>query len=86
MRRTQIYLTEEQDVRLRDLAHDRALSKAAVIRQILDAALDPDSSAERDRALIRATAGVCAGYPDWSEWLADVRGVAADERLRSLGL
>jgi hypothetical protein len=37
-------------------------------------------------AVVKATAGVMADYPDWPEWLASVRGKGADERLRGLGL
>ena len=74
MRRTQIYLTEEQDERLKRLAVDRGASKAEVIRSILDREFDAEGAGDDDRAVIRATAGVCAGYPDWPEWLDDVRG------------
>lgn len=87
MRRTQIYLTEEQDARIGDLAAARGESKAAVIRGILDAGLDV-RSAEADAALaITSTAGICADYPDWPTWLDDVRSSAgADARLGALGL
>jgi hypothetical protein len=87
MRRTQIYLTEEQSARIARLADDRQVSKAEVIRGILDEALgvrelDDDAA----RAVIEATAGLCREYPDWPEWLESVRGPAGDERLKSLGL
>lgn len=87
MHRTQIYLTDEQVRRIADRAADQGVSKAEVIRQILDAELDPDTSDAADRAVILATAGICADYPDWPDWLAEVRppgGAAA--RLESLGL
>ena len=86
MRRTQIYLTEEQDERLKRLAADRGASKAEVIRSILDREFDGDGADEDDRAVIRSTAGVCADYPDWPEWLDDVRGRPASDRLADLGL
>ena len=35
------------------------------------------------RAVIEETAGICADYPDWPEWLRAVRGRSADERLRA---
>lgn len=87
MRRTQIYLTEEQDQRIEAIARARGASKAAVIRGILDAGLDL-GSADADAALaISSTAGICADYPDWPEWLRDVRAASgADGRLRQLGL
>lgn len=34
------------------------------------------------RSLIESTAGLCADYPDWPEWLRFVRGGAADQRSR----
>jgi hypothetical protein len=86
MRRTQIYLTEEQDERLKRLAADRGSSKAEVIRSILDRELDGDGARQDDRAVIRSTAGACADYPDWPEWLDDVRGQSASDRLAGLGL
>ncbi|CAN5767090.1 MAG: hypothetical protein H0V93_15440 [Euzebyales bacterium] len=85
MKRTQIYITEQQDVWLRQLAADRRLPKAAVIRQILDAALESGDAEAEARAGILAAAGVCADYPDWPEWQRTVRGRTADERLRGLG-
>ena len=86
MRRTQIYISEEQDRRVTQMAADRGISKAEAIRQILDEALETGDAEAEARSIIRSTAGVCADYPDWPEWLRSVRGRAADERLRSQGL
>jgi hypothetical protein len=86
MRRTQIYITDEQDRQLAKLASDRDISKAEVIRQILDRALDASDAEAEARSLIESTAGLCADYPDWPEWLRSVRGRSADERLRAAGL
>jgi hypothetical protein len=86
MKRTQIYVTEEQDARLAEIAADRGISKAEAIRRILDQALDVGDADGEARAVIAATAGICAGYPDWPEWLRSVRGRTADERLRAAGL
>ncbi len=87
MRRTQIYLTEEQDRRIARLARDRGVSKAEVIRQILDAEFDTGDAEAEGRAAILATAGICADYPDWPEWLAGVRAPGgASARLDALGL
>jgi hypothetical protein len=87
MRRTQIYLTDEQSARIARLADDRHVSKAEIIRHILDEGLGiGDEDADAARAAIEATAGLCRDYPDWPEWLDSVRGRTADERLSSLGL
>jgi hypothetical protein len=86
MRRTQIYITDDQDRLLARRAKDERISKAEVIRRILNRALhagDPDAEA---RTIIRDTAGICADYPDWPEWQRSVRGRTADERLRAGGL
>ena len=37
-----------------------------------------------ERAIILATAGICADYPDWHEWQRQVRGRTAAERLAQL--
>ena len=86
MKRTQIYISEEQDRRLSELAADRGVAKAAVIRQLLDEALQTGDPEDEAREAIASTAGVCADYPDWAEWLEAVRGRSADERVRALGL
>jgi hypothetical protein len=86
MKRTQIYITSEQDRLLARRAKDERISKAEAIRRILNAALhagDPEAEA---RTIIRETAGICADYPDWPEWQREVRGKTADERLRAGGL
>ena len=86
MRRTQIYITDEQDRRLAKLAATRKISKAEAIRQILDRTLDAGDAEAEARSVIESTAGLCADYPDWPEWLRSVRGRSADERLRAAGL
>ena len=86
MKRTQIYITEEQDRRIEQIAADRGVSKASVIRQLIEQTLRTEDSDAEARAAIEATAGICADYPEWPEWLSTVRGRTADERLRSHGL
>ena len=86
MRRTQIYITDEQDRRLRARARDERISKAEAIRRILDGALDSGDAEGEARAVIRSSAGICADYPDWPEWQRAVRGRPAAERLRADGL
>lgn len=84
MRRTQIYITEEQEKLIASQASDAGVSKAEVVRRILDQALGLDSgTADRKRAIL-ATAGLLSDAEDWPEWLARVRGSGADTRLRAL--
>lgn len=88
MKRTQMYLTDEQRKRIAERARDEGLSQAAVIRRILDKALDIDDGHEARMAALRSTFGICKDYPPWQEWLAYVRGTegGADARLRRMGL
>lgn len=85
MRRTQIYITEEQAKQIRDIAQGRNVSQAEVIRQILDAALDAGNAEGEALAAIRASAGILPDAPGWEEWQAEVRGRSADQRLRDTG-
>jgi hypothetical protein len=84
MRRTQIYVTDEQERRIAARAADAGVAKAEVIRRILDEALGLADGAEARRRAIRATAGLLPDAPDWVEWLEQVRGEGADARLRAL--
>lgn len=86
MRRTQIYITDEQARLIAARAADAGVPKAEVIRRILDAGLGLDGGSEERVRAIRATAGVLPDAPDWPEWLAEVRGEGAGARLRRLGL
>jgi predicted transcriptional regulator len=86
MKRTQIYITDEQAAQVKHLAHSRRTSRAHVIRQILDAALDTGDAEAEARAGILATAGILPEAPDWPEWQAAVRGRSAAERLAESGL
>lgn len=86
MRRTQIYITEQQEQHLAERARDEGVSKAEVIRRILDHAFGGGDDEQEARAVIQATAGICADYPDWPEWQRQVRGRSASARLRATGL
>lgn len=86
MHRTQVYLTEEQRSRLAQRAADEGTSQAEVIRRILDHELGILRGVSDKVAILNATAGLLAGYPDWPEWLANVRGPGTDDRMRRLGL
>lgn len=84
MKRTQVYLTEEQDHRLSQIARERRISKAGALRWALDSSLDTGDTAAEERAIILGTAGICADYPDWPEWQRQVRGRTAAQRLADL--
>lgn len=86
MHRTQIYLTDEQRERIGRMAEDRGVSRAEVIRGILDRELGIAVGASEREEAVQASAGVMADAPPWEEWLRGVRGRTADERLRDLGL
>ena len=81
MKRTQVYLTEEQDRRLARVAAERGTSRAAALRWALDSALGTGDAEEEARRIILATAGLLHDYPDWAEWQRAVRGKTAAERL-----
>ena len=85
MKRTQIYISEEQDRRIARRAADAGASKAEIIRRLLDRGLGIDDGAEVRLRAVDETFGILPEAPDWPEWLAQVRGVDADERLRRLG-
>ncbi len=86
VKRTQIYLTERQHAEIARQAADLGVSKAEVIRRVLDEALGIDDGAAARVAAIDASAGVLADAPDWPEWLAAVRGAPMETRLEDLGL
>lgn len=85
MKRTQVYLTEEQDRRLAEIAEERGTSRASALRWALDSVLETGDVEEEARAVILATAGHLADYPDWPVWQRTVRGRTAALRLDKLG-
>lgn len=86
MRRTQIYLTDEQRRRIARRATDAGTSMAEVVRRILDRALGIARGHDDRLAAVDATAGLFSDYPDWPDWLGAARGRGSAERLRELGL
>ena len=86
MRRTQLYLTDEQRDRIARQADDAGVSQAEIVRRLLDGALGIDAGTEERVAAIDATAGLLSDAPDWPEWLERVRGRGSGRRLRDLGL
>jgi hypothetical protein len=85
MKRTQVYLTEEQDRRLAEIAVERGTSRAGALRWALDSVLETGDVEAEARAVILATSGILADHPDWPEWQRTVRGRTATERLEDLG-
>ncbi len=79
MRRTNIYLGEEQSAAVEDVAHARGISRAELIRQLIDSGLSGTGSAdlEADLFAIAESFGVLS---DSADFLA--RG--ADDRSRHL--
>lgn len=78
MQRTNIYLDEEQARALDEAARAQGVSRAALIRRLIDRGLDQgDRDVESDLAAIEASFGVLSG-----DEVAPPRG--ADERARHL--
>jgi len=79
MKRTNIYLDEKQVMALDELARARGVSRAELIRRLLEAALDgaTDDGVSEDVAAIEKSFGALAGVSDFIS-----RG--SDERFRHL--
>lgn len=87
MRRTQIYLTDEQRRRLDQRARDAGIPMAEVVRKILDEALGLDDAAEARRQAAEQAFGALQDGETWQEFMARVRRPGGvDARLRELGL
>jgi hypothetical protein len=91
VKRTQIYLDEEQDRELDRRAIAEGLTKSAVIRRAVGAYLDGASDDElrlaRFKAAVESAAGVAAALPQGSQYVErlrafDVRRQEALERRR----
>lgn len=86
MKRTQIYLEEEQDRKLAERAKASARTKSDLIRDALDRYLDGDPSETRLRAFreaVVATAGSISRLPPGQEYVRTIRSAdrARDEQL-----
>lgn len=86
MHRTQIYLTDQQWKLVGQRATGEGVSQSEVIRRVLDEALGLLDGTERRVAVIDSTAGTSPDSLPWQEWLAEVRGRSAADRLTGLGL
>lgn len=87
MRRTQIYIGDAQDRVLGERAGALGTTKSAVIRDAIDAFLQPDASrdpgVDRFRAAVRGAAGIAGYLPSGSEYVDELRAADA-ERERQL--
>jgi plasmid stability protein len=80
MQRTNIFLTEEQQKRLRRRAQEEGVSKSGLIRQILDEALAITHDTVSVEEAIRVTSGIWADRAD-----ADLQDVLRWRRESPLG-
>lgn len=87
MRRTQIYLDEDQDRRLEARARGLGATKSALIRQAVDVWLrhqpDDDELLRAFRTAVQAAAGIEPDLPDGATYIDELR---AADRAREAGL
>jgi hypothetical protein len=87
MKRTQIYLDEEQDRRLAVRARAQGTTKSTLIREAVDEYLTGDAGAEARlqafRAAVHAAAGTTPRLPSGRKYVDDLRRADA-ERQREL--
>jgi predicted DNA-binding protein len=87
MRRTQIYLGEEQDALLEARARATGTTKSALVRDAIDAYLsDNDSSAatavNRMRAALADAGGIASDLPSGAAYVEALRAEDADRAAR----
>jgi hypothetical protein len=84
VKRTQIYLTEDQDSRLAVIADTRGTTKSAVIREALDEFLDDDArrddEMERFRRILREVAGAAPSLPSGKDYVEALRRTDAERQ------
>ncbi len=81
VRRTQIYLGDEQDRLLNARARDLGTTKSAVIRDAIDTFLTAAGSTtgelDRFRAAVRGAAGIAPCLPTGAEYVDELRAADA---------
>ena len=87
MRRTQIYLGEQQDALLGARASATGTTKSALIRDAIDAFLTGEatsaaSEVARMRAAVAGAAGVSAGLPSGARYVEGIRAEDAERAVR----
>lgn len=87
VRRTQIYIGDNQDRLLDERAESLGTTKSAIIRDAIDAFLQPDASrdasVDRFRTAVRGAAGIAEYLPSGNEYVEELRAADA-EREREL--
>jgi hypothetical protein len=88
VKRTQIYLSEDQDELLEARAQASGTTKSAVIRRAIDSYLGiDDGDADRMAAFreaVRAAAGIAPYLPPGDEYVEALRSEDADRRAEML--
>jgi predicted transcriptional regulator len=74
VKRTQIYLTHEEDVALERLAADTGRTKSQLIRQAIDATYLHGATRGRLRRAIRGSAGAWKGRESGAAYVERLRG------------
>jgi predicted transcriptional regulator len=84
VRRTQIYLDEDQDRRLAERARSTGRTKSDLIREAVDRLLDTPVSGQEELARFRAAAGAAFGIaPDLEDGAIYVRKLRDIDRRRA---
>lgn len=81
MRRTQIYLDEQQTEQLDERASSRGATRSELIREAIDSYLgvgeDESARLARFHEAVEATAGIAPYLPAGEEYVRDIRGAGA---------
>lgn len=80
MRRTQIYLGEDQAARLRSVARARRRTVSEIIREAIDEKLSRPAEIDSLEQALRAATGVWSGRSDLGSTEDYVRRLRADRR------
>ncbi|MDP2712791.1 MAG: CopG family transcriptional regulator [Solirubrobacteraceae bacterium] len=87
VRRTQIYLGEEQDAMLDARARATGATKSALVRDAIDAFLSDDSASAasgvaRMRAALAGAAGTATNLPSGADYVDGIRAIDGDRAAR----
>jgi predicted DNA-binding protein len=84
VKRTQIYLEDEQDARLTRRAQGSGVTKSQLIRQAIDSLLDVSSDRQsaltRFRSALKVTQETPIHLPDGERYVADLRARDAERQ------
>ncbi len=87
VRRTQIYLGEEQAALLGARARATGTTKSALVREAIDAFLSGEATSAasglaRMRAAVAEAAGIAAGLPSGAQYVDDIRAEDAERAVQ----